>query len=339
MSFKYTQDQIIHKLNTSKENLEFVRWDGEYKRMNLSSAVMRCNKHNHEFTSKVTLLLYDNIDCPLCAEENRGKAFQKPDNELIESFKAARTYPEGTTFTRSDKRNVKGHKPFWNVYCPACASDEFGKAGVCDGIFTVRYGELMKGVNICRCVGVLHLNNEQWEYRIAKEAKQRGTGISLSGKITGSAETNRMIPMTCDEHGPFVISVRNFWYRKRGCQACAKSGFLQNRPAWLYVLQIAGEDNKFTGYGISNQPEIRIRTHITNLARKGFIILTMRVIQIPGEHAYAIETGIARQFGRYGQGVGGFKREATHSEHFTDVVKFVEESIVRLSGPLELLQT
>ena len=63
---RWTSSDRVKQLN-EMNNLSFVRWDGDYKNC-YSKAIVRCEKCNCEWTSRITNLINNGHGCPSCAK-------------------------------------------------------------------------------------------------------------------------------------------------------------------------------------------------------------------------------------------------------------------------------
>ena len=70
---RWTADEQIGRIN-ARENIEFVRWDGEYKNVH-SKAIVRCKIDGYEWSNAVAQLITTNpTGCPQCSGNRRWTA-------------------------------------------------------------------------------------------------------------------------------------------------------------------------------------------------------------------------------------------------------------------------
>jgi hypothetical protein len=134
------------------------------------------------------------------------------------------------------------------------------------------------------------------------------------------------VTIKCLEHDAFEQNA-NSHMQGSGCPSCAEHGFNPDQPAVLYVLYIDGPAGAFTGYGVTRDLNTRLRAHRKNLALAGFKILRQHTISIDlGRDALALESRIQHEFELVDQGIDGFRTEATHARHFSDVIKMLSHA-------------
>lgn len=329
MSQRLTTEDIAERVSQHKENMEFVRWeDGEYKNTKKSKAVLRCTIHGIEFPSTVTTLFSSHHNCPVCKREDATRKKTKPSDDYAKDFMATGKFAEGTTFTRTDRRDCQDKRYNWVVHCPVCAVDEYAQAGLCDGNFMANWPGLSKGRQSCRCGPNPTFTDEQWLFRAKCAVAARGDGLSFVGMKKVTTWTQARLSLYCDDHGDFTTSLSSF-LSGSGCPSCALSGFDPTKPAHFYVLKVDGPASSFTGYGISNVIDTRLTVHKRNLAKDGFSVVNEWTVPIEGKEAYHLESVVARNFPKHGQRTTGFVREATYSEHFLDVIQTIENAILQ----------
>lgn len=110
----------------------------------------------------------------------------------------------------------------------------------------------------------------------------------------------------------------NAFKRPSGCPVCASHGFKPNLPASLYVV----ETDTFTGFGISNECEVRLAEHSRKVKIKKFI----RFDFSEGRRAQQVEKILKKNLPIFDSGIAGFRTEATKLP-FDAVCKMVENVI------------
>lgn len=192
-----------------------------------------------------------------------------------------------------------------------------------DGLFYSAKSSLVRGQTPCGCSRSPRWSKEQYEHRLRKMAVLGShTFTGWYGEFTSRVSS---VTVNCPYHGNFTLSADTY-LRNGRCPNCAKSGFKQDRPATIYVLKVAGLYD-FTGYGISNNIEARLKTHRKNIIRAKSSIAEMEVFHTSGEIALAVEGSIKSRFDRNPQKIEGFKTEATLDYLYDDVVSFVEDRL------------
>lgn len=136
-----------------------------------------------------------------------------------------------------------------------------------------------------------------------------------------------------DEHvqagscsGVFESSCSNLRSGRLSCR-CSAAGYRKVSGGYVYVLKVCGEASNFTGYGISSNIADRLRVHRRNLSKSGFSIAELEVFKTSGQIALDIENQIKYSFPCNPQEIEGFKREATYSHLYGNVVDFVKAKL------------
>lgn len=101
-----------------------------------------CDKHGQWETSSINNFRSKETGCPSCKIEGLAKNSMKSDEIMISSFFASGSFVEGTLFRRSGTANARGHKVYWECFCPACNES-----------YTSHFDELKKGRKQCSCKG------------------------------------------------------------------------------------------------------------------------------------------------------------------------------------------
>lgn len=120
----WTQKQYEILLKRScPDGMEFIEFYGLFKGSG-SKVIYSCEKHGILEPKKLYSAL-SKVGCFHCRAESASKSLVKRDDIHITKFTSFGTFPESTTFSRSDRvvvadRYVKGTKPYWYVYCPVC---------------------------------------------------------------------------------------------------------------------------------------------------------------------------------------------------------------------------
>lgn len=194
---------------------KFLGIDGEYKNVNSTKVKYECPKHG--IKSAVIARFKGGRGCGDCARDNFRGFVLKEDATHIKDFMKTGKFLEGTTFTRSLRKNSLGWPVFWNYTCPKCSHDEYVQAGVCSGVFEGAMGHLKKGNLCCRCSYNCRHTKEQWEYRIKKQCLLKG--YTFLGWV-GLWGSGKKFNYSCPLHGQQSMTPRNL-IEGYGCPACA----------------------------------------------------------------------------------------------------------------------
>lgn len=328
------QYQVLVQRECAARNYSLVQIDWTSNKT-LSSCYIHyqcnvCSTHNR--TTSVTNFLRG-TGCKRCAEIATGDANSKPDDVMIAGFLATGKYKEGTKFSRTGKRTNNGAAKLWDVECPVCSKDEYVQNGLCSGVFTGHSGTLAKGMLSCRCASNHIWTKAQREYNLAKLLVNE-PNYKFVGWVGEYKSCRTQMVMNCVDHGDWTVKLNNFISdNSTRCPACSGSGgFDKNERAVVYVLRIRGESAGFTGYGISNHPEKRLADHRRSLTPYGFTIVERVLIDMAGHEAAEIESRIKQKFPHSKQEPEGFRREATYSEHYQDVIDFVERTLDEITN-------
>ena len=159
-------------------------------------------------------------------------------------------------------------------------------------------------------------NGHRWKASVANRNKGTGCAVCSGHKVLAgfndlatvrpdlAAEADGWNPKTvtfgsgsikqwkCSNghHWKAVVASRT---SGRGCPSCAKTGFDPNEGGWLYFL--AHENWGLLQIGISNEPEVRLRTH----SAAGWEVLEVRG-PMPGDVTYQWEQDILHALQRRG---------------------------------------
>ncbi len=106
-----------------------------------------------------------------------------------------------------------------------------------------------------------------------------------------------------------------------GCSQCAID---YNKPASMYILEIAGNNGAFTGFGITNNIRLRFSEHCAYLKKSNKYISKQRIFNLSSRFiALEIENKLKATLPIYNSNIPGFKTEATKLL-FNEVISIVE---------------
>ena len=129
-----------------------------------------------------------------------------------------------------------------------------------------RSGERATGCPYCANLAILVGYNDlaTTHPEIAKEAD----GWDPTTVVAGTAQKRKW---KCKNgHASFEQAITNRTGQGNGCPSCASSGFDPGKDAWLYFMR--HEEFNYLQIGITNQPEVRLKTH----ERLGWELLEIR---------------------------------------------------------------
>ena len=183
-TFRWSDDQWIVKLQRYSDiaSTRFVRYIGGIG--SKRSAVFLCKEHG-EYQAQV----YDFIEGKGCRRCSKNSL--KPDEVMISGFMNSRSFDLGTTFKRSDKRDSKGAKVYWQVTC-----------SVCDVTYESNACHLRKGKQGCEC----GYRNQKFSYLL--QILDNKTPIAIKFGVTKSLKRR----VAEHENGsPFDIEPLAYW--------------------------------------------------------------------------------------------------------------------------------
>lgn len=170
--------------------------------------------------------------------------------------KISRAGPEKTAkkgvykVRESERTNAKGHHVYIDYKCPVCRKDEFSKAGICDGWFTMRRSDFESGKLACRCSSSYRYTERQRIFQIESVARN----LEFIGWVSGYEGKNAKtleIMMRCQKHGDFITNFDRLYHKGCGCPECAGKN-----QKFSYIHLIEGEQG--FKFGISKDPKYRI---------------------------------------------------------------------------------
>lgn len=105
---------------------------------------------------------------------------RKPAEFYIKQLESSGIFPEGTKFYQCEDLYKSD---YFNYWCPICSVDEYFQNGLCTGIFSGRFSNMMKGIKGCRCATSPRLTNKQKSFKLNKILDDEGfTFIDFNGK-------------------------------------------------------------------------------------------------------------------------------------------------------------
>lgn len=117
----------------------------------------------------------------------------------------------------------------------------------------------------------------------------------------------------------------NIVRKEQGCPQC----YLDfTKPAYVYVLDIIGPDDNFTGFGITNNKKDRISVHCAILAKSNKNIVRQKIFETTSRFiALDVENKLKTSLPIYNSEILGFKTEATKLD-FETVINIIETQLL-----------
>lgn len=325
---KYTQEEWASRITSRCLELGYTYKGSDHNILDSDSYIkLLCNKHNVEWsTTKLSSFVRNTQPtngCPECKREN-GFSFQRATTEVAtDLFMASGKFQEGTKFWRASKPKC------WHYSCPMCSNDNFVREGVCAGVFNGHHASLRRGALSCRCSKCYLWTQEQRELQIKMLVEREDIPVSLSSWVDGSYLNGKSRAiLRCEIHGLWEVNIGEFINKHSRCPSCANYGYDPSKTeGYLYVLLAEKGNDVFTGYGVTCDADRRLATHKVNLAKVGFSISNLEIFRTSGQIAWNTEIKVKKLFPQIRQEICGFRREATHSHLYDDVVDFVKANV------------
>jgi hypothetical protein len=336
-NYQYGREQSLvrvkRKLIDKKYNLEVIDIDGKWKGTD-TKLLLKCKIHGTEWNTVGVHTFLGNRYKGMCIDCEKGfisTMKTSDDQSVIDAVTSSGRFPKGTVFWRTpEKKNkdkfgrLSGNR--WAIMCGICSYDKFVEQSLCEGIFYTTADSLQAGNRPCRCSVHFKYTVEQRGLQIEDslhtEGKYQFVGFHSANKWNHTSKLKFLCH--CPDHGIFNSSVSSMTGRGIKCVNCSEGGgFKTSKLGSVYVLDIRGERGGFTGYGISNVVDDRIRTHSSELSKFGFTIFEKQVFNFSGKMALLIESKLKSKFELNPQDITGFRVEATHSNLYKSVVEFV----------------
>lgn len=276
-----------------------------------------CDK-GHVYSMSINNFLFG-FRCKKCFFDNVAEYSKISDEECIAEFYKNDIVKEGTIFCRENSGRNK--TDFWSYKCGNCSHDDYVKNGVCSGIFRTASASLKQGMLSCRCNKNPKRTKAQREYEIKKRI--RDEGLSLTFKCWNSEKfgIKDKFTLICEKHGEFEKSVTDFLHKKTNCASCAVTGYDKNKDASFYILKIEG-DLLFTGFGISNYVESRLKHHSSILKNLNLKITEFMVLSSDGKSVLDLESDVKKKFTIEKQDICGFKTEAINYSEYDNLINY-----------------
>lgn len=131
--------KIVCQRKANELGYIFHDWADEFTDRK-TKLVLECPYHGIWCSGIINNFINRNVGCPGCRFDAVGKRASKPDEEFIKDFFDTGAFPTKTLFTRSDNKNINGHRIYWNMYCPECETT-----------IETTANSLIKGCRGCAC--------------------------------------------------------------------------------------------------------------------------------------------------------------------------------------------
>lgn len=273
-----------------------------------------CSNCGTKWNSNVKRLL-DGVGCRKCGNDRKVVS----EENRAEHFMSIGVFIEGTKFWTNHEKNNQD-RYVWYYTCPKCSIDKYTKVGVCSGVFETTSNALMRGVVSCRCSRSYRKTKQQQIYDILNKCKENSHLFICLEKDKFGYHDKAILE--CVEHGIFKVDIGGYLTQDRQCPYCRTHGFKKHLPATFYVLEICKDTCKYSGFGITNEPEIRLAAHKRELLKQGYIISRTQIYDIKGDFARSVEGVVKNSVNILNIDVDGFKRECCTDtfEHVCNVV-------------------
>lgn len=246
------------------------------------NSTFKCDKAGHKWTASAASVLRGS-GCPKCArlapvtiEEARAKLTGRP----VEIIDFGLKVKDRSVFKCLDA--ACGHT--WKT-----TANSVVNAG--------------SGCPIC----VIHAKNTDIEEVLYRLKGRNIALVSYGGSVTSKSEFrcgNQACGNVWKAHTGSVVSTGT------GCPVCAKSGFDATKPAEFYLYKISTDRNTYIGFGITNSPAVRHRSHrkaFRNCQATGDLIFSRNM---QGVTAREVESDLKKHLCISDTGIPGFKTEA-----------------------------
>jgi hypothetical protein len=163
---------------------------------------------------------------------------------------------------------------------------------------------------------------------VISEEKLKYEFVGWSSKVVGDNLYERKMMLSCEVHGEFYPTPKNFLNLGSRCPSCNPCGFSPALPSVFYLLSANKGSKGFAGFGITRNFKNRLGQHKCSLKKEGFEVKDYKSWEMSGQKAWEIEKEILRIFPIFPQKISGFKREATYLRHYKEVVKLVDKMLL-----------
>lgn len=279
-------------------DIEFLGFGKSGSVLRRTSVRLFCNSSRSEYEVST-------ISSFLAGIGNQGKNFsggERMDRYNLENL----NHCVWDTGKKSTSHSVFG------FYCKVCDNNGF------DSVFEIVSNSLFKGHIPCYCSGTKkNISGDHIVENCRREVfQQRLNGVEVIGAYKKKSYWYPVF--LCDIHG--VYSRRY----GTGCH-CLKcnpplTGYDKTKQGSLYLLEIQTDSGTILGYGITNNINNRLTTHLKNLKELGYKILSTRVFEGSGTKVLAVENSIKTLHKTGLIDCEGFRRESISIDRKEEVL-------------------
>ena len=271
----------------------FYGWHGDYEGHKTKMQLF-CPQHGR-ITMRMINFIRAGQGCRKCYDKTvSSRAYTN--KEIADKYFAICGYAEGSRIRRMKKKDSKGKRSFFEVYCPKCASDEYSAAGLCNGVFETSLIALCAGNKACRCGATKRKPEKIARYQC--ESLLEDSGIEFLGWKEVYDNSRSKVVAKCPEHGLFYPTPQTILNGSR-CPACSSGGYSVNKDGFVYLLK--SKCGMFLKAGISNN----FNNRLYDLVRcTPFYFEVIGVKEIQGPAAPVLERRLLEMSDR--AGLNGF---------------------------------
>ena len=316
-------------------NLEIIDFNYSKIKKTESRPILRCKKHDiHIESASLHLIMNKRYRgfCPQCEKESTSSRKTTPVEEYT---KLLGKYPANSFVIRSDENKPLGKcgekTGKYLIYnCGKCSNDKFVQAGLCDGLFRTLTTSIVKGHAPCRCSNKFRYSDAQIKY-LAEEwlSENNISTTEFVGVYVPKFSKDRFLVFCCEKHGYYrkALQNKNFKTTFIHCPNCSEyGGYDSSKKGYFYVITASGV-NSFIGFGISNIPRRRLRTHVNSLKISNTVIKHLVIFEGRGKHVLSLESSVKRDFRINSQDIEGFRQEALYSEDMQQLLETLEKEL------------
>lgn len=187
----------------------------------------------------------------------------------------------------------------------------------CEHEWRSTVGSILQGTGCPACVRKSVWDNQKIDAFLKDRPIQR---VGEAGSVRYKIMWRCLISGCGQEWMTYIHHV----IRGTGCPTCSKSGFDPSKPSIIYVYTI---DDKYCGYGITNDFKQRNTSHKRNFRKSGVSAKLITIFKCSGVEAQRIETLLKKTFDVVNTGIGGFKTEATYLHNLTNVLECINSNL------------
>lgn len=325
---KWTEEQRLAQINVmcKEKEYEFRGYvddgaSGHYRKLKLY-----CKKHNNTWDTTNLKTFLKGTGCRKCTTDKLKENYLSSFLEDVEKFKNSGNYCEGTIFERLTNGS-DSEVEFWKIFCPICNEDDYSRKGGFSSWFKISKGNIHAGRVPCRCCKNVKWTGEQREFNISSILQKEENYLAFAGWIDCYRNNKSSFKLACPLHGEQVTTVTSFLDTGKRCSGCTVGGYSVKEGAYLYIFKAESRVDTFTGFGITNSIDARMKVHKINLKNSGYKIEEITILPGDGKSILDTETLIKRKFPHNKQDILNFKREATFGNLYNEVVEYSRKQL------------